>query len=730
MSFFSSHRSRSFVGGAFLFIAASFCCASNLNAAGDLEKLSGSLKLVPADASFYMASLRNKEQLDIVKNSKAYKKILELPYVQMGLAMYTMQTANPQSELGKYYAALKNPDVAKALSVLADMGSNEIFIFGDKDVPEFIDLLQEVQMASNYGPIVESIATGQPSRPDAQVHAVISELLEHGDDLKLPNMAFGFKVTDKAAAEQSLGKLEAIVTAAALNVPQMKSSIKKEKIGKHEYCVVRFDGKMIPWSELPLDDVRRHEENEGDFDKLVERIKAMKLVVAFGLRDDYVVVSIGSSTACIEKLDSDKKLISNESFKPLAKFSDERVISVGYAGTELVALQDSTPKLCEWIVRMADAACERLELSEDKSANVISFAKKLGEITKKYAVKPGDAVGVSYMTSDGIENYGFRFGTTQSFDFSKPSDLVKHFGEKPLAAFALRFASVKTADRADLKNYALKLPAVVETLAIPYMPEDQQERGKALLADLRPLYERLVGVTYDKFTASVENGEFAFILDSSFKSKQMHREMPEVEEALPYPTPALAMTVKDAKLLKEAAAEYVKLVEDFSAVIRKHVPEADMPEFKIPAPEVAKTAYGESFAYHLPKESGFDDRVVPHAALSDNLLILSFSADQSAALMKESSAKTIEDLTVDKPRAAVGAIYWSKLFETSEPWIAFGLAQSGVGDSPAVPAEAVIMHADTILAALETLKYTVFETYEENGMIVSRSKTKIEDVKE
>ena len=39
--------------------------------------------MVPADAAFYSASLRLKEQLDIFLESNAYAKLMEIPLVQL-----------------------------------------------------------------------------------------------------------------------------------------------------------------------------------------------------------------------------------------------------------------------------------------------------------------------------------------------------------------------------------------------------------------------------------------------------------------------------------------------------------------------------------------------------------------------------------------------------------------------------------------------------------------------
>src|SRR6266542_845339 len=52
---------------------------------GEAGKEVNSLSLVPADAAYYQALLRNKEQLDAILKSKAFNRLVKLPIVQMGL---------------------------------------------------------------------------------------------------------------------------------------------------------------------------------------------------------------------------------------------------------------------------------------------------------------------------------------------------------------------------------------------------------------------------------------------------------------------------------------------------------------------------------------------------------------------------------------------------------------------------------------------------------------------
>ena len=88
-----------------------------------------SLDIVPDDAAFYSAMLRNREQFDTIAKSKAWAKIQALPGYQMGMGLYQMQAANPGSPVGYLEAAMSSPNRAKSLDFLADIFSFEILRF-------------------------------------------------------------------------------------------------------------------------------------------------------------------------------------------------------------------------------------------------------------------------------------------------------------------------------------------------------------------------------------------------------------------------------------------------------------------------------------------------------------------------------------------------------------------------------------------------------------------------
>src|SRR5207244_2684188 len=90
----------------------------------------GSLRWVPADAAFYSAMLRNREQLDAVLRSRAWARLKSLPAVQMGLQLLQAQQAQPAPQVAPFLEIYQKPENQQLVALLGDMFSEEVFSYG------------------------------------------------------------------------------------------------------------------------------------------------------------------------------------------------------------------------------------------------------------------------------------------------------------------------------------------------------------------------------------------------------------------------------------------------------------------------------------------------------------------------------------------------------------------------------------------------------------------------
>ena len=122
--------------------------------AADLAEQAHSLKKVPADASFYSASLRFKEQWHSFLESKAFAKLMEIPLVQMAKMQITFQwQQSEQPTIAKVREYVQSPAGQDAVAILKEMFSDEVFVYGGSDIAETISVLMELNSMRRTAPL-------------------------------------------------------------------------------------------------------------------------------------------------------------------------------------------------------------------------------------------------------------------------------------------------------------------------------------------------------------------------------------------------------------------------------------------------------------------------------------------------------------------------------------------------------------------------------------------------
>ena len=344
------------------------------------------------------ASLHNREKYEAIVNSRAWAKLKALPIVQTGMALYNMQTANPDSFPGRLEAALQDPEVQKTLSLAGDLVSEEVFCYGDQNVVDFVDLTQRLSSTMNYGPLTMQLDGKNRGAPanKLQAMAVLSALAKNAQLLKVPDGVLGFKVHDAAAVRQQLERLEKLVSAALEANPQLKMQLKKTEIGGVQYLTLTLDGGMIPWEEVQIDEFRQFEANKGDVDKIVARLKEMTLTVAIGLRGDFLLVSLGSSTDVLGRFGQGKHLAERPELAPLAKFADKRLTHVGYLSKAMAVRVLGNKKDIDQLLEAANALLPLANLPAAEQEQIRKDAAELAADLKTLIpdVGPHDEPGL------------------------------------------------------------------------------------------------------------------------------------------------------------------------------------------------------------------------------------------------------------------------------------------------------------------------------------------------
>ncbi len=340
-----SHRIRSGLAHALalVMLALTLC-----GPAGAAEKVGGSLEFVPADASLYAASMRLREQFDIARRSKAWRRFLEIPAVAMGWQMLQPQLSGPGSPLEPYRQLIELPENQQLVELLSDMVSGEIFVYGDPSLARFAAAVAEAygdyQATSMIQTVQEAIGQAQlqpPPGPIAQrqaaknreaARAFLKSLAGRLDDLTIPNLVFGFQLSQDEPALTQLKRLEVLAKMVLRQVPSLKDRLTRVTIDQSEYLTLSLDGGLVPWQEIRWQDF---EDEPDEFAPLAEKLKSLTLNLTLGVRGKYLLVSLGSSNDHLARLGKGEMLVDRPELKPLAAFAGRRLTGVGFYGREL-----------------------------------------------------------------------------------------------------------------------------------------------------------------------------------------------------------------------------------------------------------------------------------------------------------------------------------------------------------------------------------------------------------
>ena len=699
--------------------------------AGELDKLDTSLKWIPADAAFYSSCMRAREQFDAVAASNAWAKIKALPAVQEGLSKYQEELKNPDSRPANFEKTINNPEIRKVIDLLIDIASTEVFIYGDSSCTDFVEFMQNFSNAMNFGQIkmqasgeAEDLSPGQ-----IQGRAILSAMAKNVDLMGAPGLVCGFKLKTPDLAKEQLIKLEMLANIVLETNVYTKGHFKKKKVGDYDFLVLELDGGMVPLDNLPLVLLKSMETEEGDAEKIIDRLKEMTLSLALGVRGDYLLFSIGSSLDCLEKLGQGDRLVDRPEFKRIEPLAARRLVSIGYVSEEMARQWNNQKKNLDNLLDLAEAMIPKAELEEAQEERILTDAEAFAEDLKQMMPEAGAILGASFLTDRGIEGYQYDWGRNDRLDGSQRLGLLAHLGGNPILAVTGR-------SKVNLKEYDLIVKWIEKgygyfrEYALPNMQESERNKTAKFLDAAVPLAVRMDKANRECLFPALADGQAAFVIDGKFASKRLVESMPNFEKPMPWPEPAIVVGVSDAKLLKKGLGEYREIVNGLLDAVRG-IEGSDVPDWvRIPEPKETEGASGTIYSFTLPKEWGVDGRVVPNLGLSDRAAAFSASPPHTERLLKATplAAGGVLEKT-DGPRAMAVWLDWAGLVDAAAPWADYAVDQAAAAQGfDEKKKQSVSDQVRVGLKALKTIRSLSIESYREDDVLVHHSMLEIRDV--
>jgi hypothetical protein len=644
-------------------------------AAGDLNKLDCSLKLIPANAAFYRAMLRNREKFDAIANSRAWAKFKStLPSRQ---ELDNALANNPIAAIvaGQVLGFFQLPENQELIQLLADMVSHEVFIYGGE-------------------------TSGEPH--------------------KIPDLIIGFKLSKTETAESQLKRLESLLK------DILHERFKKAKLRGSDFLTVRIDGSTIPWDENPF--------LGGDqFADIVKALKNLKVTISLGVSDGYLLLAIGESTSGVEKFGTGSLLVNKPELKVLERHADRKLASISYVSQASKTLLSGA-----FVERVGNAflqANEMLKWTDLTNEQRERIRKDLGELAKDIdspVSAIGPTVSCSFLTERGIEAFTYNSSESTRLDGTKPLSLLDHVGGSPLVAVVGR--SRYTAERFQMvQKWLKKMPGYVDDFLVPRLEGDQKELVQRTAKIAGPLLERLGKATETMLLPALADGQGGLVLDSKIASKQWSKTMPASDQPLPLLEPALVVSVSDPALLKKASHEFRLIANDAIAKLHEAEPQK-IPDFQFPEPQTGKLKNGDCYFYRLPAEWGLDEMLVPTAGLSENVAVVAVSQGHAERLLANTPLKTEGGPLADlqKPMAMVIYCHCGALVKMLGPWADYGARREAerIGDDDDAKKQAEKRHRNVIalLEALQAFRTYSSSTYLEGKITVTHSELVIRDL--
>jgi hypothetical protein len=666
--------------------------------AADLDKIGGSLQLIPSDVAFYQTSLRTREQLDAFAKSQAWAKLWSLPLVQAGWKEVVKQYNEEGGNLAGLRRFYDQPENKELVQLLGDALSNEVFCFGNNGWADLLDLLGQINRANQMAQLEAAIEGGGGNDPGQQIKAALKALARNSDRLKMPDLVIGFRLTDAKKAESQLKRLDALLNANLGQNPAMQGRYKRTQINGGSYLSLSLDGSLVPWDQIPFGDF---EDKAGEFDGLKRQLKALKLSINLGIRDDFLLFAIGESTAPLLNLGAKgegKTLAGRPELKPLAKFADRRLTSIGYVSREMRVKLASANTNFDNLVEMARLGLAKADVPEEKRKKLESDLQAMIAEMKKASTGEGATLGFSFLTDRGAEGYSYEWTKEGRLDDSKPLTLLNHVGGTPL------FAAVGRT-KPDPEAYKA-LVQVIQTahehfkdIVLPKLDDEAKGYYQKAAKELFPLLKRLDEVTSNLLLPALADGQAGVVIDAKWTSKQWFNRMPAADKPLPMLEAALVLGVSDADKFRQALSEYHTIVNELLAKAKDFAPPGkDIPNIQVPKPQSEKAEAGNLYVFPLPKDWGLDAQVAPTAGLSQSVFAVALSRAHAERLLASKPLKTDGGPLADSKRSLGAATYcdWPALIDALTPWVEFGLA--------AIPADEVHLPLEGDLASGEKAK--------------------------
>ncbi len=677
----------------------------------------GAAVLVERDVSLYLANKNALVRMMGIWESTAMQRLFGLPTVQQGLAMAQMHPAYREF----MQTTAQHHLFGAGMPVLKDGLSNEVFVAADDYLVSFLQGIRQVNSAQQFAGLnelfAESVEEGELQRSQQEV--LFEELRRQKDNLGFPNFLIGMKVSEVEDADQFILKVMD-------SLPQdVRARGQWETIGEDEFYVVTLTGDMLP-GEM-MQDITDDIDDPVNVEMLKEFLRERTFKVAAGIKNEYLLLSIGRNLAGVESFGVAERdsLAASAAFEPLRRRFKPGLTGVSYASKQLMAGSSGAEQADDFTESVSRAV---RALPADKRSDGIEerVERDMAELRKDlraHTFEPSPFIQFSF-ANEGIETY--TLNRAWSVDSEKLS-ILRFRSRNPLA-----FRASKGAETADVYSLAEKWLVrgygYVEDWLVPQMPAEDREQFREAEAVFLPFLGEVSRINRTQLIPALDGTQCLSVVDTGGEVKNTEFQV-NSSNALPIPRFGVVVELNDAELLREAMKGYYGAAQELLARMRENELMGEAAAgFSLPA--VSATEEGLYYCA-LPWELGED--VFPCAGFAEDRLFLSTSKAMNYELRSPVPPPVNEVVDLEQPAAAVAVtdfeVLWRYLLDLNAAIIAEAAMRD---DVPPMARQAMGLgrfHLDTLYKSLGAFRgYAKVATVDDKGRVVTHCWLNVRDV--
>jgi hypothetical protein len=396
---------------------------------------SSSLSLAPSDTDVYISGMNLLAQWKKLQDTQLFHDISENRLVKSIVTRAQGEWEAKEGQVGQLRQAIQDPNVMSLIEMGADMISDEVFMFADGRLSELVihanELADEVNnLLANGETEGEGILDFFMSLPKSEI-----------DDLQVPLIIQGFKVSDIDRVLDKIDQLEGILRLGLGSIPDaapFAEGLERVEDTRGTRLAWTIDSEMIPWDLL-------EEAGGSDPDvllKIQDLVDDRQLCFTIGLLDSYVVFALSEASEEVAELGGDDSLLTHADMAPVKDLASKVItgvsyVSDAYADANFQAnFQDFFTKNSRPILGELEKSLEGdlLELVDGLADDLAWLDEAIGELVPEFKGQ----TAVSYITDSGSESVIHNRTEDVLFDSLKPLTVLNHVGKDPIAFFSLR----------------------------------------------------------------------------------------------------------------------------------------------------------------------------------------------------------------------------------------------------------------------------------------------------